>query len=378
MKYFLIAGEASGDMHGAALMRELRAIDPQAQFCFLGGDLMQHEGGNMIRHYRDMAFMGVVNVILNLHKIAKNFDLCAKAIKDFSPDAVILIDYPGFNLKVAKYVKNNLDIPVYYYIAPKLWAWKEYRIKSIKRYVDRMFTIFPFETEYFGKLGYNVEYVGNPTAEAIDNFLNNNATPSETDKSTTIALLCGSRRQEVLKCLPIMARMTGYFPQYKFIVAAAPNIDHSIYTRILRGNTDVVYGDTYNVLRKAQAAIVNSGTATLETAIIGTPQVVVYHVIGGLFVPLLRKIFIKIPFVSLVNLIAGKELVTELITPKFTERQLYIELNKIVSSPKRYQEIKEGYWKVTQRLGKESASKNTARLIYGYLESDRRLNKVKQ
>ena len=309
-----------------------------------------------------MACMGVVNVILNLHKIAKNFDLCAKAIKDFSPDAVILIDYPGFNLKVAKYVKNNLDIPVYYYIAPKLWAWKEYRIKTIKRYVDRMFTIFPFETEYFGKLGYNVEYVGNPTVEAIDNFLNNNATPSETDKSTTIALLCGSRRQEVLKCLPIMARMTGYFPQYKFVVAAAPNIDHSIYTRILRGNTDVV----------------NSGTATLETAIIGTPQVVVYHVIGGLFVPLLRKIFIKIPFVSLVNLIAGKEVVTELITPKFTERQLYIELNKIVSSPKRYQEIKEGYWTVTQRLGKESASKNTARLIYGYLESDKQLNKVKQ
>lgn len=373
MRYFLVAGEASGDLHGASLMRELKAIDANAEFCFLGGDLMQKEGGTLVQHYKNMAFMGIVNVILNLKKIAKNFSLCTKAIRQFSPDVVILIDYPGFNLKVAKYVKTTLNTPVYYYIAPKLWAWKEYRIKTIKRYIDKMFVIFPFETDYFAKLGYKVDYVGNPTAETIDKFLkqNNEANPTpplSTDKPI-IALLSGSRRQEVAKCLPIMTKMATYFPDYKFVVAAAPNIESDFYDRLLTADIEVVYDKTYNVLRQAEAAIVNSGTATLETALLDTPQVIVYHVVGGLIVPLLRKILIKIPFVSLVNLIAQKEAVKELITPNFTEKKLRDELAKIIENPHKRDEIKQDYSRIRKKLGVESASNNTASMIYNFLNN---------
>lgn len=371
MRYFLVAGEASGDLHGASLMRELKAIDANAEFCFLGGDLMQQEGGTLVQHYKNMAFMGIVNVILNLKKIAKNFSLCTKAICQFSPDVVILIDYPGFNLKVAKYVKTTLNTPVYYYIAPKLWAWKEYRIKTIKRYIDKMFVIFPFETDYFAKLGYKVDYVGNPTAETIDKFLkqNNetNPTPAVSTDKPIIALLSGSRRQEVAKCLPIMTKMATYFPDYKFVVAAAPNIGSDFYDRLLTTDIEVVYDKTYNVLRQAEAAIVNSGTATLETALLDTPQVIVYHVVGGFIVPLLRKILIKIPFVSLVNLIAQKEAVKELITPNFTEKKLRDELAKIIENPHKIDEIKKDYSRIRKKLGVESASNNTASMIYNFL-----------
>lgn len=371
MKYFLIAGEASGDMHGAALMRELKKIDSQAEFCILGGDLMQQEGGSLVQHYKNMAFMGVFNVVMNLGKIAKNFDLCTKAIRQFNPDVVILIDYPGFNLKVAKYVKEHLNLPIYYYIAPKLWAWKEYRIKSIKQYVDKMFTIFPFETEYFAKLGYKVDYVGNPTAEAIDKFLSApHENSSELADKPSVALLCGSRKQEVAKCLPVMARMSHYYPQYRFVVAAAPNIDKNFYDDIAGENIEVVYGDTYNVLRRADAAVVNSGTATLETALIGTPQVVVYHVIGGVFVPLLRRIFIKIPYVSLVNLIAGREAVKELITPEFDEQNLKNELGNILGNGQNRKAILNSYADIRQKLGSVEASGNTAKAIYKHLKRE--------
>lgn len=378
MRYFLIAGEASGDMHGASLMRELKAIDGEAEFCFLGGDLMQAEGGTLIQHYKNMAFMGIVNVILNLNKIAANFDLCTKAIYEFKPDAVVLIDYPGFNLRIAKHVKKNLQIPVYYYIAPKLWAWKEYRIKTIRRYVDRMFTVFPFETEYFARLGYRVDYVGNPTAETIDRFLTSadRQPPVETEPAAkpVVALLCGSRRQEVSKCLPVMAKMATFFPDYRFVVAAAPNIDKSFYRSLLHSDIEVIYNDTYNVLRRSAAAIVNSGTATLETALIGVPQVVVYHVIGGGVVPLLRKMLIKIPFVSLVNLIAGKEAVPELITPDFTEEKLRHVFGSIVSDEKRLEQMRLDYSEIRKTLGTESASKNTALMIYGLLKGEPEVN----
>ncbi len=372
MRYFLIAGEASGDMHGAALMREIKKTDAEAEFCLLGGDAMLLEGGSLVQHYKNMAFMGVFNVLVNIGKIAENFNLCKKAMHQFAPDVVILIDYPGFNLKMAKYVKKHLNLPVYYYIAPKLWAWKEYRIKRIKRYVDRMFTIFPFETQYFAKLGYKVDYVGNPTAEVIDKFLSvagNSA--SESDDLPSVALLCGSRRQEVAKCLPVMAKMAHCYPQYRFVIAAAPNIDTSFYSKFISNNIEVVYGDTYNVLRRADVAVVNSGTATLETALIGTPQVVVYHVVGGWFVPLLRKIFIKIPYVSLVNLIAGKEVVKELITPHFNEANLADELGKIINNEKNRQNILNDYGDIRNKLGRQSASSNAAKAIYEYLMQDR-------
>ena len=367
MKYFLIVGEASGDLHGASLMRELKNTDPEAEFCFLGGDLMQNEGGRLVQHYKNMAFMGIVNVILNLNKIAKNFELCTKAIKEFNPDVVILIDYPGFNLKIAKHVKKTSQIPVYYYIAPKLWAWKEYRIKTIKRYVDRMFVIFPFETEYFAKLGYKVDYVGNPTAETIDRFLTANAehtnSPSIPTTKPMIALLCGSRRQEVGKCLPVMAKMATYFPQYQFVAAAAPNIDKDFYDNILHSGIEIVYNDTYNILRQSKAAIVNSGTATLETALIGTPQVIVYHVIGGILVPLLRKMLIKIPFVSLVNLIADREVVQELFADRFKIRNIANELYRILPGQPYRETMLAEYEQMKEKLGDHIAPDNAANLM---------------
>lgn len=234
-----------------------------------------------------------------------------------------------------------------------------------------MFVIFPFETDYFAKLGYRVDYVGNPTAETIDKFLkqNNetNPTPAVSTDKPIIALLSGSRRQEVAKCLPIMTKMATYFPDYKFVVAAAPNIESDFYDRLLTADIEVVYDKTYNVLRQAEAAIVNSGTATLETALLDTPQVIVYHVVGGLIVPLLRKILIKIPFVSLVNLIAQKEAVKELITPNFTEKNLRDELAKIIENPHKIDEIKKDYSRIRKKLGVESASNNTASMIYNFL-----------
>ena len=361
MKYFLIAGEASGDMHGAKLMRQILRQDPKAEFCFLGGDLMLSVGGSLVIHYRKMAFMGIVNVLKNLRTISENYSKCLQAIRDFQPDAVIFIDYPSFNLKVAKYVKTVLRLPTYYYIAPKLWVWKEYRIKSIKRYIDRMFVIFPFEVEYFASLGYKVDYVGNPTAESISEFLENSQ--KNTSEKPTVALLAGSRRQEIAKCLPLMIKMANHFPQYRFVVSKAPGIDIDFYRRWITGGVQVSEEDTYTLLHNSVAAIVNSGTATLETALIGTPQVVVYYVIGGKLVPFLHKLLLKVKYVSLVNLIAGREVVRELITPKFTEENLYSELSRLIDSNQRKQEIAEGYESVRCRLAGSSASIAAAQLI---------------
>ncbi len=367
MKYFLIAGEASGDMHGAKLMSELKVIDPEAQFCFLGGDLMLAEGGKMVQHYKNMAFMGIINVIKNLDKIAKNFSLCTAAIREFKPDAVIFIDYPSFNLKVAKYAKTVLKLPTYYYIAPKLWVWKEYRIKSIKRYIDRMFAIFPFEVEYFAGLGYKVDYVGNPVAERVSEFLQkgNNIYMAE---KPTVALLAGSRKQEISKCLPLMQKMADYFPEYQFVVAKAPGIESCFYEQFLSENVKVVENQTYELLKGSRAAIVNSGTATLETALIGTPQVVVYHVIGGKLVPLLHKMLLKVKYVSLVNLIAGREVVKELITPNFNEEQLRSELRDLLENEARRKQIKESYREISEKLGSGSTSAITARKIVDDLD----------
>lgn len=362
MKYFLIAGEASGDMHGAKLMNELKSIDPEAEFCFLGGDLMLAEGGKMVQHYRDMAFMGIINVLKNLDKIAKNFSLCNTAIRDFKPEAVIFIDYPSFNLKVAKYAKTVLKLPTYYYIAPKLWVWKEYRIKAIKRYIDRMFVIFPFEVEYFAGLGYKVDYVGNPVAERVSEFLQKENNIYRAEK-TTVALLAGSRKQEISKCLPLMQKMAKYFPEYQFVVAKAPGIDSSFYEQFLSKDVKVVENETYQLLRGSRAAIVNSGTATLETALLGTPQVVVYHVAGGKLVPLLHKTLLKVKYVSLVNLIAGREVVKELITPNFNEEQLRAELGELLRNDERRRQIQEGYREITKKLGEGSTSVITARKI---------------
>jgi lipid-A-disaccharide synthase len=318
MKYFIIAGEASGDLHASNLMRELRAVDSAAEFCFFGGDLMQAQGGFQVKHYREMAFMGFWAVIKNAKKVARNFRDCRKAMLHFCPVVLILVDYPSFNLRMARFAKEKLNIPVYYYISPKIWAWKEHRINNIKRYVDKMFTIFPFETAFYAKHNFSVEYVGNPTVDSVcmrpcqeqtfNEFISENQLPEK----PIIALLAGSRKQEIAACLPRMIKAAEHFSEYQIVVAGAPGIDAEFYTSVSNSNnTTVLFDQTYQIVQNATVAIVNSGTATLETALIGTPQVVVYHVIFARLAYLIKNLLIKVKFFSLVNLIAEKEVVKE-------------------------------------------------------------------
>ena len=368
MRYFIIAGEASGDLHASNLMRELKKQDSQAEFCFLGGDLMLTEGGKIIKHYREMAFMGFVAVAKNLGKVLKNMDECKQAIVDFKPDVLILVDYPSFNLRIARFVKENLNIPVYYYISPKIWAWKEYRIKEIKRYVDCMFTIFPFETEFYAKHNYPVEYVGNPTVDSI--FLRPNLSQTfeefcELNKlkhKPIIALLAGSRKQEISACLPLMVEAATRFKDYQVVISGAPGIDLEYYTAILkRKPANIVFGQTYELLQHAKAAIVNSGTATLETALIGTPQVVVYHQALGRLAFWLKDIFIKVKYISLVNLVAEKEVVKELIAHLFTVENMTAELNKLLNDKVYRQKMVNEYAEIKKSLGNAGAAERTAK-----------------
>ena len=360
MKYFIIAGEASGDLHGSRLIAELKHRDSDAQFCFLGGDKMS-EAANCtpVVHYRDMAFMGFVNVLLNINKIYHLRKVAQRELLRFQPDKVILIDYPGFNLRFAKFVKQNMpSVEVIYYIAPKLWAWKEYRIKSIKRYVDRMFTIFPFETEWFGSRGYKVEYVGNPSVDSVSAFMQEEfdetrfRADNNLDSRPIIALLAGSRRQEIRSCLPIMAQLASLYPDYQFVVAAAPSVESEFYKSVVGDNAvKILYGATYSLLRVARAAVVNSGTATLETALFRVPQVVVYKVFGGRLAMLLKPLLIKTPWVSLVNIIAQREVVTELLAHNFTLKNTAFKLDTILNNPHCSQSIIKSYDQIIQILG---------------------------
>ena len=370
MKYFLIAGEASGDLHASNLMRELRNVDSQAEFCFFGGDFMAAQGGRLVKHYRDMAFMGFWAVIKNAPTVLRNINECKKAIINFLPDVVILVDYPGFNLRIAEFVKENLKTPVFYYISPKIWAWKEYRIKDIKRYVDRIYSIFPFETEFYAKHNYAVQYVGNPTVDTILTRPNQDQTFEEfcnqnnLKKQPIIAILAGSRKQEISACLPRMIDAAQVFDNYQTVISGAPGIDPKYYQNVLDGKKiPVVFGKTYELLQQSRAAIVNSGTATLETAIIGTPQVVVYHVIFGKLASWLRKFIIKIPFISLVNLVADREVVKELVAHHFTIENVAIELEKLIYHQTYRNRIKEGYETILQTLGEPGAAKRVAGLI---------------
>ncbi len=370
MRYFLIAGEASGDLHGSGLMRELRKVDSDAEFCFLGGDLMLAEGGKLVKHYRDMAFMGFWAVLKNAPMVLRNINDCKKAIINFQPDVVILIDYPGFNLRIAEFVKENLKTPVYYYISPKIWAWKEYRIKDIKRYVDKMFTIFPFETEFYARHNYPVEYVGNPTIDSIQNRPNQNQTYDEfiiennLTKKPIIAVLAGSRKQEISACLKRMTDAASFFRDYQVVIAGPPGIDTSFYKNIQAGiDIPIIFGKTYELLQQSKVSIVNSGTATLETALIGTPQVVVYHVIFGKLASLLRKYVIKVPFISLVNLVAEKEVVLELVAQHFTVENVTQELNKILSDTAYCESMLVGYNTIRKSLGETGTAKRAAQKI---------------
>lgn len=379
MKYFLIAGEASGDLHASNLMREIKNNDPAAEFCFLGGDLMAAQGGKPVKHYRDMAFMGFVAVLRNLKTVLKNINDCKAAITSFKPDVVILIDYPSFNLRIAKFVKETSEIPVYYYIAPKLWAWKEYRIREIKKYVDRVFTIFPFETEFYRKHNYKVEYVGNPTVDSVNALCRRDENVSEFCKrhalseKPIISLLPGSRRQEIAACLPTMIGAAESFPEYQIVISGAPGIEAGFYQQFSEvAAHPVITGDTYQMLLHAKAAVVNSGTATLETALIGTPQVVVYHVIGGRLAIIGKNIFIKTKYISLVNIVAQREVVKELIAHLFTVRNIQTELRSILENSESALKIKADYHEIAENLGNNEAAVKAAKLMLQHLNEDKK------
>ena len=366
MKYYLIAGEASGDLHASRLMRSLKAHDAEAEFRFYGGDLMQAEGGTLVKHYSELAYMGFVPVLLHLPTILRNMRQCKEDIRRWMPDVVILVDYPGFNLKIADYVKHHSICPVYYYISPKIWAWKEYRIKDIKRNVDELFSILPFEVDFFEKKHhYPIHYVGNPTADEVKEWrLTPPSQGGDGGGSPVIALLAGSRKQEIKDNLPTMIRAAQKFEKdYELVLAGAPSIDEAYYQRFLEGtNVRLVKNQTYDVLSKAHAALVTSGTATLETALFGVPQVVCYETPLPWLIGWLRKKLLKVKYVSLVNLIADREVVRELVADTFSQANIEHELELVLDGPAR-QQMLEGYEEVWQRLGKEKAPDNAARLI---------------
>lgn len=364
VRYYIIAGEASGDLHGSNLMKELKMKDPQAEFRFWGGDLMEQQGGILVKHYKDLAFMGFSEVLMNLGTILKNISICKKDIQDYNPDAVILVDYPGFNLRIAEFVKN-LGIKVYYYISPQIWAWKTGRVHKIKKFVDRMFVILPFEKDFYAKYDFNVDFVGHPLLDAMQDLpeidIEKFKSEHGLDERKVIALLPGSRKQEIKKKLPIMLSVENDFSEYQFVVAGAPSLDVDFYKSIAGDQIKIISNRTYDLLRISEAALVTSGTATLETALLNIPEVVCYK--GSQISYEIGKRVVKyIRFISLVNLIMDKEVVKELIQNKLNTNNLKTELAKILTVPKR-SEILNIYRELREKLGGKGASERTAELI---------------
>lgn len=377
MKYYLIVGEASGDLHASNLMRALQHEDPQAEFRFFGGDLMKAVGGTCVKHYRELAYMGFIPVLLHLRTIFRNMDYCKKDVEAWQPDVLILVDYPGFNLKIAEYIKQHTRIPVCYYISPKIWAWKEYRIKNIKRDVDELFSILPFEVDFFKKHQYPVHYVGNPCVDAVDDFRKNGQeTFSEfiaangLENRPIIALLAGSRRQEIKDNLSRMIEAARSFPQYQFVVAGAPGIEPDFYKQYIDSSTKIVFGQTYRLLQQAEAALVTSGTATLETALFRVPQVVCYYTAAGKLVSFLRRHILKVKYISLVNLIADCEVVTELVADGMTVANIKKELAKIVPGGSGRSLMLSEYDRLIAILGEPGASERAASQITALLKSN--------
>lgn len=377
MKYYLIVGEASGDLHASNLMRALQHEDPQAEFRFFGGDLMKAVEGTCVKHYRELAYMGFIPVLLHLRTIFRNMDYCKKDVEAWQPDVLILVDYPGFNLKIAEYIKQHTRIPVYYYISPKIWAWKEYRIKNIKRDVDELFSILPFEVDFFKKHQYPVHYVGNPCVDAVDDFRKNGQeTFSEfiaangLENRPIIALLAGSRRQEIKDNLSRMIEAARSFPQYQFVVAGAPGIEPDFYKQYIDSSTKIVFGQTYRLLQQAEAALVTSGTATLETALFRVPQVVCYYTAAGKLVSFLRRHILKVKYISLVNLIADREVVTELVADGMTVANIKKELAKIVPGGSGRPLMLSEYDRLIAILGEPGASERAASQITALLKSN--------
>ena len=397
MKYYIIAGEASGDLHASNLMRSLKAKDPEAEFRFFGGDLMKAVGGTLVKHYRELAYMGFVQVVLHARTILRNMRRCKEDIVAWAPDVVILVDYPGFNLSIAKYVKTHTQIPVYYYISPKIWAWKEYRIKDIRRYVDEMFSILPFEVPFYAGHDYPIHYVGNPCVDAVADF---KAQYTETREEfcarhglnpelPIVALLAGSRKQEIKDNLPIMLSATKHFMPgkvyrrerikgFQWVIAGAPGIDKEMYGQASNAYPSkeglfVVYGETYALLSHSYAAMVTSGTATLETALFRVPQVVCYYIMCGKVVSWLRSLVLKVEYISLVNLVANFPLVRELVAHEMRERELTEELDRLLLDDFYRNRMFDEYDKmVIAPLGEPGASEHTAEKMVELLMGTKR------
>ena len=378
MRYYLIIGEASGDLHASHLMRSLQAVDTAAEFRFFGGDLMAAVGGTRVKHFKELAYMGFIPVLLHLRTIFRNMAFCKKDIVEWAPDVVILVDYPGFNLNIAKFLKSKTRIPVYYYISPKIWAWKEYRIKNIKRDVDELFSILPFEVDFFEKRHhYPIHYVGNPTADEVRSFLSTynegfeqfcKANALQADKPI-LALLAGSRRQEIKDNLPAMMQVTARFPQYQAVLAGAPSIADEYYEGFIRGSqVRLVKNQTYPLLAHSTAALVTSGTATLETALFNVPQVVCYKTPVPRLIRFAFNHIIKVEYISLVNLIMNKEVVSELFADRFTIDNIAHCLQTLLPGGEARQEMLNNYALLQKVLGDDVAPDNAAKLMYGMLK----------
>lgn len=368
MKYYLIAGEASGDLQASYLVKELTLADSNADFRCFGGELMEEQGATLVKHYRELAFMGVEAVIMNIRTILKNISFCKTDILAYQPDVLILVDYPGFNMKIAKWAKAK-NIKVYYYISPKIWAWNQKRGYKIKTVVDKMFVILPFEKEFYKKFDYDVDFVGHPLLDSIANretvMFDTFCATHHLNNKPIIALLPGSRKQEISSMLSLMLTVVDKFPSYQFVIAGAPSQAKSFYQQFMKTDIALIENKTYDLLQHATAALVVSGTATLETALFKVPQVVCYKT-GWLFYNL-AKLVIKVKFISLVNLIMNKEISKELIQKELNTINLINELNKIVI-PKTREIMLNSYEELHQKLGGIGASKRTAELIVRYLE----------
>lgn len=377
MRYYVIAGEASGDLHASNLIRGLRSQDPEAEVRGWGGDLMQEAGCEIVRHYKDTAIMGFVAVLKNLKKLKGNIRACCEDIQTWKPDVVILVDYAGFNLRIARFAKC-IGIRVFYYISPKLWAWNTGRVKQIRKNVDRMYVIFPFETDFYKKYNYKVQYAGNPLVDAIhDRPFQNETFPDFVQLNglsgrPIIALLAGSRVQELKFVLPQMLKMVRHFPDFEFVIAGAPSMKDSDYAAYVGDmGVKIIYGQTYRLVKQATAALVTSGTATLETALLKTPQVVCYSGEGGAFSYWLFKTVVKVKYISLVNLMLDREVVKELLMQKLNEKNLLAELSRIIYDEDVRQKMTADYEEIIERLGKPGASDRFAKLMIEDIERDR-------
>ena len=374
MRYYIIAGEASGDLHASNLVAEIKKKDKKAEFRGFGGDLMKAQGVDLVKHYRSMAFMGFVEVAVNLRKVLGNISLCKKDILDYQPDVVILVDYPGFNFRIADFAHEN-GFKVIYYISPQVWAWKRRRVRKIKKSVDKMLVILPFEEEFYKRYGVDVTYVGNPLLDELAKFGSTNRSiflrrNSLGERREIIALLPGSRKQEVKRVLPVMLKAVSHFPDYQFVIGGVSSLDKSLYKEII-GNADVFWieNQTYELLQNSSAAVVTSGTATLETALLSVPEVVCYKSTGLSY--RIAKRLVKVKFISLVNLVMDKEVVKELIQNDLTEDNIVKELEQLLHNGKRQRQLLEDYDELKERLGNAGASEKAAEII---CESSRKRN----